>query len=221
MNINHINAAEVTKELSKPFPVNAIKWRIGSTSQDKKKGLALAYIDARHVMDRLDSVVGPENWQDKYDVYGPRIICSLSLRIEGEWITKADGAGDTHVEAEKGGISDALKRAAVKWGIGRYLYNLGNVWVECEPSGKSARIKQGQEHLLFAALERVQPINWAEERDELTRLLSGCKNLEAVLDLWRTKRMQNFIKKAPAEFSSPVLKIKDTRKAEETNSEAA
>ena len=33
------------------------------------------------------------------------------------------------MEAEKGRISDAFKRAAVHWGVGRYLYNLPNVWV--------------------------------------------------------------------------------------------
>lgn len=69
--------------------------------------------------------------------------------------------------------------------------------------------------------EQNQPINWAEERDDLTRLLNGCRNIDDVLDLWRGERMQNFIKKAPAEFSSPVIKIKDTRKAQQTNSEAA
>ncbi len=52
------------------------------------------------------------------------MICYLSIRCDGEWVTKSDGAGDTNIEAEKGGISDALKRAAQKFGIGRYLYYL-------------------------------------------------------------------------------------------------
>ena len=51
------------------------------------------------------------------------MICSLSCKVGDNWITKADGAGDTDIEGEKGGISDALKRAAVVWGIGRYLYH--------------------------------------------------------------------------------------------------
>ena len=51
------------------------------------------------------------------------MICNLSCRIEGEWVTKADGADDTNIEAAKGGISDSLKRAAVLLGIGRYLYH--------------------------------------------------------------------------------------------------
>ena len=32
--------------------------------------------------------------------------------------------------SNKGGFSDALKRAAVKLGIGRYLYNLPETWVD-------------------------------------------------------------------------------------------
>ena len=50
------------------------------------------------------------------------MICELSINIDGTWITKSDGADDSNIEGAKGGISDALKRAAVLFGIGRYLY---------------------------------------------------------------------------------------------------
>ena len=123
---------EDIKLLFAPFPQDAIHWRAQTVTKDGTKALALAYLDARDVMDRLDSVCGSENWQDRYEFSGARTICYLSIRIDGEWISKADGAGDTDVEAEKGAISDALKRAAVKWGIGRYLYDMGNVWVPCQ-----------------------------------------------------------------------------------------
>src|SRR5690606_32836115 len=107
-------------------------WRVGSTNKEKTRGMALAYIDARDVMKRLDEVVGPENWQDEYHYYGDTAICYLSIRVNGEWIRKGDGAGDTAVEAEKGRISDAFKRAAVKWGVGRYLYDLDSPWVDLD-----------------------------------------------------------------------------------------
>ena len=120
-------------ELSAPFPAGAIHWRAQTVTKDGTKALALAYIDARDVMDRLDAVAGPANWRDSYvETPKGRTICTLEIRIDGEWIAKSDGAGDTDVEGEKGSISDALKRAAVKWGIGRYLYALGNVWAPCE-----------------------------------------------------------------------------------------
>lgn len=126
--------SEDIKLLFAEFPRDAISWRAQSVTKDGSKAMALAYIDARDVMDRLDSVCGASEWQDRYEFHGSRTICYLSIRVDGEWITKADGAGDSDVEAEKGAISDALKRAAVKWGIGRYLYALEAPWVPCETS---------------------------------------------------------------------------------------
>jgi hypothetical protein len=87
-------------------------------------------------MDRLDTVCGPENWQDRYEeTPRGRVICTLSINVDGHWVNKSDGAGNTDVEGDKGAVSDALKRAAVKWGIARYLYSLGNIWVPCEVKG--------------------------------------------------------------------------------------
>lgn len=121
------------EKLSAPFPPDQIHWRAQTLTKDKTKALALAYLDARDVMDRLDLAVGPENWQDSYvETVKGRVVCTLSIRVGDEWVSKSDGAGDTAVEGEKGGISDAFKRAAVKWGIGRYLYNLADVWAPCE-----------------------------------------------------------------------------------------
>lgn len=112
--------SSIEELLKKPFSQKQIHWRQG------RGGTQLAYINARDAMKRLDEAVGFNNWQDRYEEMGGRTICYLSLRIGDEWITKADGAGDTNIEGEKGGISDAFKRAAAKWGIGRYLYYLGN-----------------------------------------------------------------------------------------------
>jgi len=114
------------EKLQEPFPVKAINWRVGATSKDKTKAIALAYIDARDVMKRLDDVVGMENWQCRYPFVG---CCDIGICIDSVWIWKSNGAGETQVESEKGQYSDAFKRAGVMWGIGRYLYSLPNVWV--------------------------------------------------------------------------------------------
>ena len=50
------------------------------------------------------------------------MVCTISCYIKGQWISKSDGAGDTSIEGEKGGISDSFKRCCVAWGIARYLY---------------------------------------------------------------------------------------------------
>lgn len=138
---------ELLAALSEPFPPEAIDWRVGATNGEKTRGIALAYIQARPVMDRLDEVVGPENWTDSYvpiqDKNGTvGFICTLSLRIGDKWVAKTDGADTSDIEAIKGGISDAFKRAAVKWGIGRYLYDLPGNWVAIEARGKSFVLKE-------------------------------------------------------------------------------
>ena len=165
------------EDLKKPFPPEKISWRIGATFKDTKKnkdfGMALAYIDARDVMDRLDEVCGAGFWGDSYKIYGPwkvgdkdfgpRVICSINIvgdfqNEDNAWtninITKSDGAGDTDYEAEKGAISDAFKRAAVKFGIGRYLYSLKNIWVELEKKRDKFVIKESETPKLIASLPR-------------------------------------------------------------------
>ena len=130
---NFQTAMELFDELSRPFAAEEIDWRIGSVNKEKTKGMALAYMDARAVMDRLDGVCGPDGWQCNYSVHGALAVCNIGVRMpDGSWIWKADGAGATDVEGEKGMLSDALKRAAVRWGIGRYLYEMKSPWVTLE-----------------------------------------------------------------------------------------
>lgn len=128
------------EKLRAPFAPDEIHWRVGSKTKDNTKGLALAYIDARDVMSRLDAVVGPADWQDEYQFIGEVIVCRIGIRVVDDWVWKTDGAGKTQIEAEKGGISDAFKRAAVKWGIGRHLYDIDAPWVPIEAFGRTYRI---------------------------------------------------------------------------------
>ena len=103
--------------LKRPFKASQLKWRKGPG------GIELVYITARDVMDRLDEAVGIAGWSTNLREVQGRVTCELSLNINGTWITKTDGAGDTGIEGEKGAISDSIKRAGVLWGIGRYLYH--------------------------------------------------------------------------------------------------
>ena len=141
-----INGREVELDrLKEPFPVDEVKWRVGQ--KNNGRGLALAYIDSRAVMDRLDKVVGAENWQRTHSFgNNGEILCSIGILIDGEWRWKTDGAAQTNFEAEKGGLSDAFKRAGVSWGIGRYLYRLPAKWVDLE----NGRIKNPPELPVWA-----------------------------------------------------------------------
>jgi len=142
-----MNIEEIRDKLAEPFPPGDIEWRAGATNQDKTKALALAYLTSRAVMNRLDDVCGVDGWYDSY-TSGPSggVICGISILVRRvptyEWVTKWDGAENTNFEAVKGGLSDAFKRAGVKWGIGRYLYGLPNAWVPCEQRGNTVILKE-------------------------------------------------------------------------------
>ncbi len=110
-------ASEIYHALSRPWPKGEVKERKGPG------GKMLSYVDARQVQSRLDEVVGTENWQTHFSEVCGNYCCTLSVKIDGEWIAKSDGAGETSIEGDKGGFSDAFKRAAVSFGIARYLYS--------------------------------------------------------------------------------------------------
>lgn len=108
---------KIEMALKRPFEPAKLKWRKGPGGKE------LVYITARDVMDRLDQVVGFYGWGTSYHEVMGRVVCKLTLQVEGKTITKCDGADDTAIEGAKGALSDALKRAAVQFGIGRYLYH--------------------------------------------------------------------------------------------------
>lgn len=115
------------------------KWKIQTVSKVKPKAQCVAYIDARDVMDLLDKAVGYQNWKDEYSYVNNQWLCGLSIRTEnGQWVTKWDTGTAGDFEAEKSAISDSFKRAAVKWGIGRFLYDLKFEWVDTDKPGKGA-----------------------------------------------------------------------------------
>ncbi len=126
---------ELARRLAEPFPAEVISWKARHVSGNR--AFAVCYLQARDVMDRLDQVVGAANWQDRYaDVGGGNVVCTLALRLgegEGEWIEKSDvGSG----KDAKSAYSDALKRAAVKWGVGRYLARVRGDWVDYDATKK-------------------------------------------------------------------------------------
>jgi hypothetical protein len=127
--------------LRAPFSNGNISWRKGQTAHDERQAQALPYIDARAVQNRLDEVVGPECWSVSYcEVHsGDKLVaarCALAIKVEGEWVSKEDSAPLSASELGlKGMYSDALKRAAVQWGIGRYLYAYKAPFVDLNEAG--------------------------------------------------------------------------------------
>lgn len=157
---------ELYEKLAAPFPPERVSWRVGSTTADKSSGLALAFIDARDVYERLDAVVGVGGWQCRYPHADKKTVCEIGIKIGDEWVWKANGAGDSDIEAEKGALSDAVKRAAVVWGIGRYLYDLESPWVKLVAKGKSHFIDPSEKPRLHAILAGKKPAAPTAEQKE-------------------------------------------------------
>lgn len=108
------------EKLKAPMPY---KWRVQSVKYGKAS--CVAYVDARQVMDKLDDVFGVEGWSDNYSEHKGNLFCTISVMTDGGIeIQKTDCGTESNVEKQKGEASDAFKRAAVKFGIGRFLYDL-------------------------------------------------------------------------------------------------
>ncbi len=125
---------EMMIEFQKPFAANEVEWRAQrcGVSNGKPWAMVLCYLTNRAIMNRLDAVAGIANWKNEFVKWGEKsTLCGISIRIGGEWVTKWDGAAETDIEAVKGGFSDSMKRAAVQWGMGRYLYNLTENFAQC------------------------------------------------------------------------------------------
>ncbi len=120
------------KQLQKPLQ---LKWRVRSAYPNKANPthvILVGYVDSRQVQDLLDDVVGAENWQDEYFEVKNKQFCRIGIKVNNEWIWKGDSGAETSTEAGKGETSDAFKRAAVKWGINRTAYRVGEVKLPCK-----------------------------------------------------------------------------------------
>jgi hypothetical protein len=163
----------VVSRLAEPFPIEEVKWLPAFGYANSGPTKVLAYVDARMVVNRLNEVVGAENWSDAYSestvtgtevrditdystlpedrinkAYGKvkgtkfesdkkmeynevsygGIRCTLTIL----GVSKSDVGVPSFAEQLKGAYSDSLKRAAVKFGVGEYLYRLGTLQAHYE-----------------------------------------------------------------------------------------
>ena len=148
---------QVLEQLGQPFSVAALEWKVGARNREKTRGIALAYVDSRDYIARLNAVLAL-GWEDAYTfmVVGTRIVCKCELRLHlegGESIART-GDGDCELEdpnATTVASAQAFKRACVKFGLGAYLYALPQEWVELQ---NEKYIPDAVQETLRAAYER-------------------------------------------------------------------
>jgi len=122
--------------LAEPFPPDAVKERQGPKQHqgacDKQYGQCrlqhkmLSYVDARDVEARLDDAVTPAGWDFMATIAQGNVVHgTLVLFIGDRAVTRQDYGypnGDDDAEPLKSAVSDAIKRCAVQFGVGRHLY---------------------------------------------------------------------------------------------------
>lgn len=127
-----VEHAEFFAALAMPFDGDSVR-------HISRGGRQLAYVTARTVANRLDEVCGPASWRVSYRETAKGVVCTIGIRVDGEWIEKSDAGGyagmveknregEFEIDEEndvKTAYSDSFKRAGSMWGIARYLYNDG------------------------------------------------------------------------------------------------
>jgi hypothetical protein len=152
---------EIARALAAPFAPEEVRFKPAVVSGNR--ALALAYVDARAIQDRLDAVLGVMGWQDSYKcLEDGSVVCRLRLRLGDEWVSKMDVGSPSEQpdggDRLKAAFSDSLKRAAVKFGLGRYLYRLPQQWVDYDPKRRQfARQPTLPAFALPAKKEAAQP----------------------------------------------------------------
>lgn len=117
--------------LNAPLTVQEIEWRVQSQTKDGQKIVVVPYITNRCVMQRFDEQFGWAGWQNEIKEIDGGFLCTITVVLPGgEIVRKTDGASRTTVEPVKGGISDAMKRCAVQFGLGRSLYDFPKVMIQ-------------------------------------------------------------------------------------------
>ena len=140
--------------LAEPFDLSDLEWRVARAGEKNGRvwAMALTYITARAIMDRLDDVCGPDGWQSEYRDLGGSLSCGIGIKVGKDWVWKWDGTGHLasnsgldSADAGKGDFSNALKRAGVQWGIGRYLYGLTESFAKVHDGGAfRGKTKEGK-----------------------------------------------------------------------------
>ncbi len=125
---------DIYQKLREPFDPKFISWRVTAKNKDATKAQVAYYIDARAVQHRLNSVLGVDGWNFTFKESEKDNSVHGHLEIkEGKDVVVREDVGyptsEDKQEALKDAVSDALKRCAVHYGVGQFLYALPMLWI--------------------------------------------------------------------------------------------
>ena len=189
MTEQEIDWQRIARDLAAPFDPTDVDWRPQGKPSPNARVQLVPYIDARCVQERLDAVVGLGGWDFDWqplnmDAKGEVTSAKGILTIHG--LSKADVGTASNFEPSKGCVSDALKRAAVMWGVGRYIYALPQVWVTLDAKGHvteemMAKLRDGLRRHAQGTQESApathQPATKPATAKQLNEVAAGCAAL--------------------------------------------
>lgn len=224
---------EKLKELGKPFQPQDVEWRVQQSGVNNGMpwAMVIPYVTNRAIQKRLDDVFGPANWQNEYREAPPtngtnNWLCGLTVRFEGDFVTKWDGAPETSIEPIKGGLSDSMKRAAVQYGIGRYLYQLEPIFAICRVIERRRDVQANENYAVhtdkksnaktYFAWETPPLPEWALPGIDFLEFITPVKEAQTLEQL--KERFTDAYRKAEAtgdsENTETLIQVKDQRKEE-------
>lgn len=166
------------KKLRQPFDLRFISWKINNYNHDKTKALIIFYLDARAVQHRLNEVLGVQGWSFSFSeldkdegVHGKLTVNFLSPDAEKatsrddcviQEVTREDvgyAATTEKTDWYKDAVSDALKRCAVHFGVGHFLYALPHLWVELNQPGQKYLTSEQDTEIRSWLAEQLERLN--------------------------------------------------------------
>lgn len=209
----------IQEQLKRPFEANEIEWRVQQANESNGKpwAMVLAYVTNRAVMDRLDEVFGVSGWKNEFAPTPSMdgVMCGISAKFGNEWVTKYDGASNTDIEAVKGGLSSAMKRTAVQFGIGRYLYHLEAGFAQIVEKGtngaKFGKTKSNQNfYWLPPELPNFAlPIDAAQSKIINDLIIQKDADLKKMLEFYKVSDIKNASKEIGVSMIQTLNKKQD------------
>lgn len=212
--------------LNEPFDAEDLEWKVQKDGLSNKGPWAMVvpYLTSRAIQARLDSVFGMFGWENIFiDLpCGSGYRCGIKVKVDGQWITKYDAAEKTNWEPVKGGHSNAMKRAAVIFGIGRYLYKFETQFANCKiiqsrfdvGSGIFHDIRKDKKHLAYIEWVKPELPAWARPHVEYDSLISDIQQSEDMIELKTSfTNMYKYIQCFKREdLLDRAIKVKDAMK---------
>lgn len=160
--------------LRDPIP---FQWMVNSFVKGQKKAICVPFLEGNDVTSVLDTVVGTERWSSEYKELKGTIYCRIGIKVNGEWVYK-EAAGSVKpggIEKDKALETSALKRAGKRWGIGIFLDNFPNIWVdtnEVKNENNSPHVVTGEGSTQKVANDKLT--DFIMSKDQVANILAKC-----------------------------------------------